>query len=257
MRAELLSTRRKQILEVLTERKAVRVSTLEAMFDVTGETIRKDLIAMEKQRVLTRRHGMVELVPSGSEDAVEVRAMTNLPAKQRIALAALELIPGKDGDVVGLDAGSSTWFLAQLLAKRRGQTVVTHSMEVADAFVKSDLSNNVYLTGGVLRTVDRSFYGPWTLRSLNSIRMTVSVLGTNGTLNWEGLGAVSYDDADVKQAYAKNSDCVIAVFDSTKLHTTTLLESVRWSQIDIVITDEGISPAERERIEKRTQLIIA
>ncbi len=256
MRAEHYNKRRKQILDVLAREKTARVSELESMFSVSNETIRKDLIAMEKQRVIVRRHGEVELLSGGFEDAVDIRAAQRLDTKMRIARAALSHIPNKEGDVVGLDAGSSTWCLARLLAERKGQTVVTHSMDIADVFAASDLSNSVYCAGGVVRTVDKSLYGPWTIRNLSSIRMTVSVLGTNGVLNWQGLGAVSYDDADVKLAYARNSEYVVAVFDSSKFVTSTLLESVPWGEIDLIITDEGIPEADRARIEGKTQLII-
>lgn len=256
MRDEKMNARHKKILGVLADQGRVRVSTLGAMFDVSGETLRKDLIAMEKQRVLVRRHGLVERVEGDAEQTIDERAATNLDTKRRIARAALDFIPNGAGDVIGIDAGSSAHCLAQLLAKRRNQTIVTHSMDVAGAFLGSHLSNSVYLTGGAMRVVDRSFYGPWAIKSLQSVRMKVAVLGTYGTLGWDGLGAVSYDDAAVKQAYSLNSDRVIALFDSDKFSTGTLIEAISWDDIDVIITDSGIAARDRERIAARAQLVI-
>ncbi len=82
------------------------------------------------------------------------------------------------------------------------------------------------------------------------------MLATNGVRNRDGVGAVSYEDADVKRAYAHNSQRNIAIFDSSKFVTGTLLEAVRWEELDLVITDDGIGDSDRERIEKATKLLI-
>ena len=249
--------RRKQILELLIKTPVIRVSALQSLFDVSDETIRKDLIDMERQRVLVRRHGHVEsLVSSSDEEAVDVRVSTHLEEKERIAQAALQFIPDTEDQVIGLDAGTTTWCLARLLVERKGQTIVTNSMKIADLFVTSDLSNDLYCPGGVLRAFDKAFYGPWTVRSLNSIRTTIAVLSTNGVRNWDGLGSVSYDDADVKREFAKNSQYTIAILDSSKFETSTLLESVKWEELDMVITGTGICDYDRERIEQKTRLLI-
>ena len=92
--------------------------------------------------------------------------------------------------------------------------------------------------------------------NLKTINMTVSVIGTPGIMNRDGIGAISFDDKDIKQIYTKNSQKVIAVFDSTKCTRGALVDGVSWDDIDLVITDDGIPEADRERIEKRTTLII-
>jgi DeoR/GlpR family transcriptional regulator of sugar metabolism len=244
------------ILDMLARQRVVSIRDLLQMFDVSEETVRKDLIAMEEQKILLRRHGSVELVSSGSEATVDIRAAENRSAKERIATAALGFIPSKDGDVIALDSGSTTWCLARLLAQRKGQTIVTNSMKIADVFSTSATGNDVYCAGGLLRGLDKSFYGPWTFRNLSSIHTTVAVLGTNGVRSRDGIGAVSYEDADVKRAYAHNSQRNIAIFDSSKFTTGTLLEAVRWEELDLVITDDGIQDADRERVEKATKLLI-
>jgi len=244
------------ILDLLVKQRVAPIRDLLLMFDVSEETVRKDLIAMEAEKILIRRHGSVELASTGSESTVDVRAAENLKAKERIALAAAGLIPCKEGDVIALDSGSTTWCLAKLLAQRKGQTIVTNSMKIADVFSESPTTNDVYCAGGQLRGLDKSFYGPWTFRSLSSIHTTVAVLGTNGVRNRDGIGAVSYEDADVKRAYAHNSQRNIAIFDSSKFTTGTLLEAVRWEELDLVITDDGIGEKDRERVEKATRLLI-
>ncbi len=256
MKTDQRNRRRKTILDMLAKHRVVAIRDLLAMFDVSEETVRKDLIAMEQQKILLRRHGSVELIESGSEATVDIRSAENLLAKERIAAAAMNLIPCKDGDVIALDSGSTTWCLAKLLAERKGQTIVTNSMKIADAFAASPMKNDVYCAGGLLRGLDKSFYGPWTFRNLSSIHTTVAVLGSNGVRIRDVIGAVSYEDADVKRAYAHNSQRNIAIFDSSKFTTGTLLEAVRWEEISLVITDDGIPDEDRERVEKATKLLI-
>ena len=256
MRTSRSVNRRKKILELLIKNPILRVGDLHTLFDVSDETIRKDLIDMERQRVLVRRHGRIEsLVTSSDEQAVDVRANAHLEEKERIAQAALEFIPDTEDQIIGMDAGTTTWCLARLLTERKGQTIVTNSMKNADLFASSDLSNQVYCPGGVLRAFDKAFYGPWTVRSLNSIRTNISILSTNGVRNWDGLGAISYDDADVKREFVRNTQYSIAILDASKFDTSTLLEAVKWEELDVVITGAGISDADRERIEAKTRLI--
>ena len=86
--------------------------------------------------------------------------------------------------------------------------------------------------------------------------MTVAVMGTPGIMDRDGIGAISFDDREMKQMYARNSQKVIAVFDSTKGTHGAWIDGVPWEEIDIVITDRGILEPDRERIEKKTKLIL-
>lgn len=248
------SDRRSKILELLAGREEIAVSCLISALQVSDETIRKDLIEMERQGIVRRTHGRAALAHKNQDDTVWNRGKQNQAAKERIAAEAVKYIP--DGDYyVGIDVGSTTEKVAELLVKKPGITAVTNSLEIAMLYAKEE-NPAIYCTGGVLRVNDNGFYGHWTCDNLKGINMSVSILGTPGIMERNGLGAVTFDDRDVKKIYAKNSQLVIAVFDSTKCMLGALVDGVPWDDIDLVITDGGIPEKDRERIERKTKLIV-
>ena len=254
MTRKRLIRRRDKILEMLEGQDEVSVSSLLTELQVSDETLRKDLIDMERQGMVLRKHGKVSLVLNCGDDDFGIRTMQNSHAKERIAREVLRHIPAGD-EIIGLDVGTTTWNVAKLLLNDPSKTIVTNSMEIVSLYAQEEKSN-VYCAGGNLRGVDKGFYGYWTMDNLKTINMTVSVIGTPGIMNRDGIGAISFDDKDIKQIYTKNSQKVIAAFDSTKCTRGALVDGVSWDDIDLVITDDGIPEADRERIEKRTTLII-
>lgn len=251
-----VSKRRKRILDELIRKNYLPVASICEMFDVSGETIRKDLIDMEREGALRRHHGGVSLAASGGDvKPLTARREDCQAAKQRIAEAVLRHIP-LEKTVIGLDAGNTVWHVARLLLERSGQTIVTNSLETASLFAHHSPGNNVYCAGGMLRYLDNSFYGKWTTDCIGSMGMTVAILGTAGVRQRPGLGAVSFDDAEVKRALLRSSEQTFAVLDSSKFHKNVLLEAVRWEELDMVFTDSGISDGDRKLVEDKTRLVV-
>jgi len=253
MSAHSVADRRNRILQLLSYNGSIRISDLCALLDVSDETIRKDMLALEERGILRREHGGAVLISHNEEDELAVRTMDNAEQKRRIAQEALKYIKPTDISIA-VDAGSTTYCFAQLLAQRSSQTIVTSSIAVAELFNADN--RDVYLLGGKVRQKDRSLYGQWALRFIDSIRISVAVLGTGGVKNWNGLCAVTFDDADIKRAYIRNSERSIAILDSSKFDKCSMVEAAKWEEIDVVITDSGISDEQREAISKRTALVV-
>ncbi|WP_343247373.1 DeoR/GlpR family DNA-binding transcription regulator [Diplocloster hominis] len=250
-----LCERRNKILEALSSRHTLLVSDLVAELEVSNETIRKDLIEMENQGMVERKHGRVNLLINYVDDLMYVRTTTNQSAKERIAAETIKHLPEGNSVFVGLDVGNTVWHVAKLLVSDPTKIVVTSSLDAANIYAEAG-NPRLYCTGGQLREVDRGFYGYWSLQNLKSIHMSVCVLGSVGIVNRDGIGAVSFDDRDAKLLYAKNSDMRIAIFDSTKCARGTLVEGLPWEAIDLVISDTGMPEADRERIEAKTRLVL-
>lgn len=255
MKKDQLIRRRDRILEILVQQEEVQISRLLSEVRVSDETLRKDLIEMEHQGMVRRRHGRVSLAEKFGDDQMSVRERQNQAVKERIAEEVLNHIPMGYDEVVGLDVGSTVYSVAKRLVHERSRTIVTNSLDIASLYAHEE-NSNIYCTGGVLRTVDRGLYGNWTRDNLKGIRMTVAVLGTPGIMERDGIGAISFDDCEMKQLYARNSQKVIAVFDSTKGTHGAWIDGVPWEEIDIVITDKGLLDSDRERIERKTKLIL-
>lgn len=250
--------RRIRILEELANNSLLPSSKLAKILEVSGETIRQDLIALEKEGLINRYHGSVVLA-SAAEDLQEIsiqeRKKIFTEVKMQIAEEVYKHLPKERNGVIGLDIGNTVWHLAKLLKEREQRTIVTNSQEIVELYA-NDPNNEVYCTGGLFRTFDKGMYGPWTTRNIQSTSMAAVVLSSSGVKNYEGLGAISFEDAEAKRAYVQNSALAIAMLDSSKFSHCSLVEAVPWSDIDLLVTDSGISDEDRARLEQLVTLIV-
>ena len=159
--------RRSQLARILVTEGSVKVGVLAERFGVSTETIRKDLIFLEKEGLAKKSHGGA--VSSGAlfERPLAARSMEHVAEKAKIARTAVEMIP--DGGVAILDAGSTTYQIAKLLTLKKGITILTNSASIAH--VLSGTSNTVFSLGGEMRGTSMAFVGPWTLHGSGGYRL--------------------------------------------------------------------------------------
>ncbi|MDR1373867.1 MAG: DeoR/GlpR family DNA-binding transcription regulator [Treponema sp.] len=257
MRYTSFSDRKKFILNNLADRKVLPVSEIAAGFPVSGETLRKDLILMEREGLVRRYHGSVALVSQGAAKmSIAERRTIYTATKMKLAEEVYRHLPKDRNTVIGLDVGNTVWHLAKLLLDRERRTIVTNSQEIVELYANQSKSE-VYCTGGLQRDYDRGFYGPWTVRNINTASMSAVVLSSAGVKNQNGLGGVSFEDAEAKRAYRKNSALVIAMIDSSKFSQCAMVSAVPWEDVDILVTDRGIPDQDRECLKKLVKLAVA
>lgn len=247
--------RHESIIKLLANNEDITTSDLQDMLKVSNETLRKDLILLEERGMLVRTHGGATLISSAGDDKLDVRKFSEIPAKRRIAEAALKFVPESPTSIV-LDAGNTVWFLSRLIKDLSGYTIVTNSLDTSKELSEGKGSNSLYCTGGLVRNVDYALYGNFALNCIKSMGYSVSFLGTSGVKNSNGMGAISFDDRDIKVAMRAQSDLCVALLDSTKFDKVVLLDSVNWEDIDVVITDSRITDEDRDKLDSKTKLII-
>ncbi|MCD2498907.1 DeoR/GlpR family DNA-binding transcription regulator [Microbacterium nymphoidis] len=237
------SERQDEIRAVLREDGRVSVLALSERFDVTPETVRRDLDLLESEGLAKRVHGGAVLGPRTSRAEVPlVERSHRVPeAKQRIAARALQALePGFRGSLY-LDAGSTTAQVAANLdthlAAIGGHTeVVTHSMQLAAV-----LSGAEHLTltaiGGRVRGLTAAAVGGETIRSISALRPDIAFLGTNGLSADFGLSTPDPDEADVKTAIVAAGRRVIVLADAEKFEEDLLVRFASLSDIDVLVTD--------------------
>ncbi len=124
--------RQDAIATLVAQRGRIGVAALADTFGVTTETVRRDLAALERLGLLRRVHGGA--VPTSALTVMELgvseRHGTRAADKERIARAALELVPPSGGSVL-IDAGTTTGRMARLLPTDRDLVVVTNAVPVA------------------------------------------------------------------------------------------------------------------------------
>ncbi|WP_454048941.1 DeoR/GlpR family DNA-binding transcription regulator [Cellulomonas sp. Marseille-Q8402] len=225
----------------------VEVQQLAAELDVTPETVRRDLTALERMGLLRRVHGgAVPVERIGYEPALAQRENVMAAEKERIAKAALEELP--DGGSVLLDAGSTTVRLAGMLPPDRELIVVTHALPVASALAALPLVT-LHLIGGTVRRRTLAAVGTWAEQALADVRVDVAFLGTNGLTVEDGLSTPDLAEAAVKRAIVAAAARTVVLTDHSKIGRTELAVVAPLSRVDAVVTDSGVAPELADEIE--------
>jgi DeoR family fructose operon transcriptional repressor len=230
--------RQREIVRLARADGRVDVAALAESLEVTAETIRRDLTALERVGVLRRVHGgAIPVERIGFEPAVAARDTVLTGEKERIAKVALAEVP-EEGAVI-LDAGTTTARLAQILPTDRELTVVVNSPVIATGL--SPRSNlNVLLLGGRLRGRTLATVDDWALRPLADLYVDVAFMGTNGCSVEHGLTTPDPAEAAVKRAMIASARRTVLLADHTKIGNDYLARFGALSDLDLLVTDSGV-----------------
>lgn len=215
--------------------------------EVTPETIRRDLGALERQGLLRRVHGGA--IPAGLldfEPGISVRDAVATQEKDRIAKAALDELDG--AVTVLLDAGTTTARLASLLPADRELTVVTNALPIA-SMLASRPNITLLLLGGRVRGTTMATVDEWALDVLGDLTVDVAFLGSNGFSPDRGLTTPDHAEAAAKKAMLGAARRAVVLADSTKHGADQFVRFGRFSQVDVLITDTGLAPDAAAAIE--------
>ncbi|GAA4915532.1 DeoR/GlpR family DNA-binding transcription regulator [Streptomyces coeruleoprunus] len=239
--------RQQQILRLARDSGRVDVLSLAEEFQVTAETIRRDLKALDRAGLVRRVHGGA--IPAGRldfEPDLAERESTAADQKDRIARAALAELP-EEGSVI-LDAGSTVARVAADLPLDCSLTVVTHALTTA-ARLADHPGIALHLVGGRVRHRTRAAVDAWALRSYAQIRADVVFVGANGFSLAHGLTTPDLAEAAVKRAIIAAARRVVLLADSAKHAQDHFARFGELSDVDLLITDKGLSPEDAAAIE--------
>ncbi|MFE5398550.1 DeoR/GlpR family DNA-binding transcription regulator [Streptomyces sp. NPDC056568] len=240
--------RQQEILRLARDGGRVDVVSLAEEFQVTAETIRRDLKALDRAGVLRRVHGGA--IPAGRldfEPDLAERESTAADEKDRIAQAALAELPA-DGTVI-LDAGSTVALLAAAIPPETALTVVTHSLPIA-ARLADHPGIQLHLVGGRVRHRTRAAVDAWALRAYGEIRADVALVAANGFSAEHGLTTPDLAEAAVKRAAVAAARRVVLLADSSKHGQEHFARFGALSDVDLLITDSGLSPDDAAAVEQ-------
>lgn len=228
--------RRNFILEKLQDEKKVVVSQLSSTFNVSEETIRRDLEKLEKEGYATKSYGGAVLNENvGFDMPLKYRSRKNVAAKERIAAIATQQI--HDGDHIFLDASSTDFFIARAIRKKQNLTVVTNSIEIL--LMLADVNSNWTLisTGGTLKNAYLSMIGPQaeaTIGSFYADKAFISCKAIDENLGiFDSIESFSSLKRKMIDSAAKSYLCA----DSTKFGKTAFTKTGKLDMVDAIITD--------------------
>lgn len=233
------------------------VAELAEAFRVTTETVRRDLSALERAGLVRRVHGGA--VPGNAlavlEMAVGERDREHEPEKDRIARAALALVPA-DGSVV-IDAGTTTARLAHLIPQDSRITAVTHAVPIA-ARLAGHPALTLRLLPGRVRPTTQAAVGADTVEAIARLRTDVAFVGTNGLSLAHGLSTPDADEAAVKRAVVASARRVVVLADSSKIGLEHLVRFAGLGDVDTLVTDEGVATEDRRALtEAGVEVLVA
>ncbi len=216
----------------------VEVAALAAELDVTPETIRRDLTALERRHVLRRVHGgAIPVERLGFEPPVADRDTRMVAEKERIAKAALREVP--DEGAILLDAGTTTARLADVLPGDRELTVVTNAPDIAMRLA-SRPAVTVLLLGGRLRGRTLAAVDAWALHALQETFVDVAFMATNGMSVERGLTTPDPAEAAVKRAMMAAARRTVLLADHTKAGDDHLIRFGSLEDVDVLVSDTGL-----------------
>ena len=229
-----LPPRQAEIVQLARDNGRVLVEELALHFDVTPQTIRKDLNDLCDMRLLSRIHGGA-LFPSGIENVeYEARRKIASSEKEAIGRAAAELIP--DGASLFVNIGTTTEAVANALIERKGMMVITNNINVANR-MRSFPQTEVVIAGGVVRSSDGGIVGEAAVDFIRQFKVDYAVIGVSAIDEDGALLDFDYREVKVAQAIIANARHVILVADATKFERTAPVRIAHLSQVNTFITD--------------------
>lgn len=238
-----VSPRQTDILKKARQIGRVEVDDLALQFDVTPQTIRKDLNEICDAGLLQRVHGGA-VYPSGAINyAYDARRSLAADEKRRIGVAAAALIP--DNSSVILNIGTTTEQVAFALREREGLMVITNNINVANILRESP-STEVIIAGGLVRRSDGGVVGEATVDFIRQFKVDYAVIGASAIDEDGTILDYDYREVRVAQAIIAHARRTILVADHMKFDRNAPVRIGDLSDIDVLVTDAEVPETVRE-----------
>jgi DeoR family glycerol-3-phosphate regulon repressor len=232
-----ISKRQSAILALVKSQGFAATEQLVDQFNVTPQTIRRDINILCKHGLMQRFHGGAGQATSVENEAYHHRLQTFVDAKRRIAAQVAKHIP--NGSSLFLNIGTTTEMVAKALINHRNLKVVTNNLHVATILSGND-DFEVMIAGGQLRKRDGGIIGPATTEFIEKFRLDFGIIGVSGIDTDGALLDFDYQETRNAEAIITNSLETILVADHSKFGRRAMSRFGHLSQIDWLFTDEEL-----------------
>ncbi|MAN57362.1 MAG: DeoR/GlpR family DNA-binding transcription regulator [Paracoccus sp. (in: a-proteobacteria)] len=250
-----MNIRQMEILEIARASGRVGVEELAERFDVTLQTIRRDLGELADHGMLDRIHGGAVMRSGVSNIGYAERRRMHEDAKAAIARACAARIPDNSSIIINL--GTTTEAVARELLGHRNLTVITNNMNVANILVGND-SCEIVVAGGALRRSDGGLVGDLTTEFMAQFKPDYAIIGASA-LDADG-DLLDFDMAEVRvsRAIAGLARKCFLVTDISKLERSAPVRIISMSDLDTVFVDRPLPDALMRKCgEWQTAVVIA
>lgn len=252
--------RAKEILRLLLKDGKTSIEELSEEFGTSSASIRRDLVRLEEQGLVHRTHGGAMLAgqsvyePFRFDASFPVREDRFAREKERIGKAAASLV--EEDETIGITAGTTTTQLARSLRQRSNLHIITNAVNIGME-LSSSHGLDTTLTGGCMRWPEAfSLIGPTALEALQVVVMDRVFVGVCGIDAERGATTIQAEEAAVFRAMTRQAKQVIVLADSSKVGMLSPAVICGVAEIDLLITDDGISPESVAAFERSSVRVI-
>lgn len=248
--------RKDKILKLLAENGMMKAGEFAEKFQVSMETIRRDLNELEDAKMIRRVHGGAVLYTEyGVEPDYTYRTIANYNDKLRIAHKAADMV--KDGDSIIIDIGTTTLEFAKFLKEKKNLTVFTNSLKIAMELM-SEKEISVILMGGKVRLGEGTTSGYWAEQMMKEFHVDKLFLGVGAIMPEYGVMDYHMEESNLRRLCVKCAKQVFALADFSKFGIKALNQVCKPEELDYIITDDKTDKKMlRELKEEGIQIIIA
>ena len=227
--------RRREILARLSVSGKVIVSELAKDFDVTEETIRRDLEKLDKEGLASKTYGGAVSKHSSALDLpYNVRESVNVEQKQTIADKIFDII--QDGDRIMADSSSTALYIIKRIKEKKNLTIITNSVKILlELAEKPDWT--VLSTGGVLKKGALSLTGSSAEKMISSYHVDIAICSCKGLDMFLGVTDSNENDSQIKQAMLASAEKRILALDSEKFDKKSFVKVCNADDVDVIVTD--------------------
>ncbi len=231
-----IQQRLEEIRMIVKRDTRIVVSELSRQFEVTEETIRRDLDKLEAEGLITRTYGGAILNQSITLENVDFnrRAQTNAAAKREIASLAASVIPWNTS--VSADASSTVAEALKMLSAHEGITVLTNSIKAIDNL--ADTNIRLISTGGIVNINTSSFKGTLTQRIFDSFNTEYALFGCKAVTMDGGAYDSNEEEVELKKSMIQHTVRPILLVDASKFDKVAFAHLAELSQLYMLITDK-------------------
>ena len=237
------SERHTAILEILKENGSAVVKSLAKTLYVSEATVRRDLKEMQKMGLIERSHGGAILPETADEVSIFVRMNKNAKEKERVATAALKILP--EFKTLFVDSSSTALALASRMDVTF-KTVVTNNVQTAMKLSQKP-NVNVILLGGSIQYNTNSATGSFTVRQLKEFAFDLMITSSAGISGGEALDR-SIEQREIKREAINRSKKKILLIDHSKFDISAPYKIANLSDYDFVVTDIPPTNGDFEKI---------
>lgn len=227
--------RQSRILSILKDKKRVEADQLAQDFNVSRETIRRDLKILEERGLLQRTHGGALINEPSQESPFAIRRVSRVPEKRALARSAVSLM--SVGGSYFIDAGSTTAAMGEFMAQLGGVSIVTNSIELAVSARSSNSTADIVLLGGTIASDVPATFGEIALKQLRTFHADIAFISPVGIDPKVGVSYYDLAEAELANLMLEQARMRVVIADASKCGVISRVIVSECDKIDVLITN--------------------